>query len=133
MTYTQRSAFILNANAKSVTDRVVAQLVRLIPSGDLFYSKSMQDSEHYCQTILERGYGFVFSGGGDGTAVNAINTLTRISKRQRDIQLPKIGILRLGTGNAMAQVVSAQKPFWDVSHIVQGGAIGQRQLQLVEC
>ncbi len=133
MSYAQRSAFILNANAKSVTDRVVAQLVKLIPSGDLFYSKSMQDSENYYQTILDRGYGFVFSGGGDGTAVNAINTLNKISKRHRDIQLPRIGILKLGTGNAMAQVVSAQKPFWDVSHIVQGGTIEQKPLQLVEC
>ncbi|MEI6806510.1 MAG: diacylglycerol kinase family protein [Myxococcaceae bacterium] len=133
MSYTQRSAFILNANAKSVTDRVVAKLVKLIPSGDLFYSKSMQDSENYYQTILDRGYGFVFSGGGDGTVVNAINTLTRISKKQRDIQLPRIGVLKLGTGNAMAQVVSAQKAFWDVSHIVQGGIIEQKPLQLVEC
>jgi diacylglycerol kinase family enzyme len=133
MSYAQRSAFILNANAKSVTDRVVAKLVKLIPAGDLFYSKSMQDSENYYQTILERGYGSVFSGGGDGTVVNAINTLNRISKRHRDIQLPKIGVLKLGTGNAMAQVVNAQKAFGDVSHIVRGGAIEQKHLQLVEC
>lgn len=133
MSYAHKSAFILNANAKSVTDRVVAKLVKLIPSGDLFYSKSMQDSENYCQTILDRGYGFVFSGGGDGTAVNAINTLNRIGKRCKDTQLPKIGILKLGTGNAMAQVVSARKPFWDVNHIVQGGDIGQKPLQMVEC
>lgn len=133
MSYAQKSAFILNANAKSVTDKVVAKLVKLIPSGDLFYSKSMQDSENYYRTILDRGYGFVFSGGGDGTAVNAINTLNKIGKHSRTIQLPKIGILKLGTGNALAKLVSAQKPFWDVSHIVQGGAIEQKQLQLVEC
>lgn len=133
MSYAQKSAFILNANAKSVTDRVVEKLAELIPSGDLFYSKSLMDSENYYQTILNRGYGFVFSGGGDGTAVNAINTLSRIGKRHRNVQLPKIGILKLGTGNAMAQVVSAQKAFWDVNHVVQGGMIEQKTLQLVEC
>ena len=133
MSYAYKSAFILNANAKSVTDRVVAKLVKLVPSGDLFYSKSLQDSENYCKTILERGYGFVFSGGGDGTAVNAINTLLKVSKYGRETRLPSIGILKLGTGNAMAQVVQAKKPFWDVSHIVQGGDISPKELQLVEC
>lgn len=133
MSYSERSAFVLNANAKSVTDRVVAKLVKLIPSGDLFYSKSMEDSESYYRTILDRGYGFVFSGGGDGTAVNAINTLHRIAKKERATQLPKIGILKLGTGNAMAQVVGAQKAFSDVRHIVQGGTIDQKPIQLVEC
>ncbi len=133
MSYAERSAFVLNANAKSVSDRVVAKLVKLIPAGDLFYSKSMQDSENYYRTILDRGYGFVFSGGGDGTAVNAINTLHRIAQKERATSLPRIGILKLGTGNAMAQVVKARKAFSDVHHIVQGGAIDQKPIQLVEC
>ncbi|MES2504871.1 MAG: diacylglycerol kinase family protein [Myxococcota bacterium] len=132
MSYSERSAFVLNANAKSVTDRVVAGLVKLVPAGDLFYSKSMQDSENYYRTILDRGYGMVFNGGGDGTVVNAINTMHRIAKTEK-MQLPKIGILKLGTGNAMAQVVKAQKAYWDVSHIVQGGAIQEKPLHLVEC
>ncbi|MBL4819155.1 MAG: hypothetical protein JKY15_08045 [Deltaproteobacteria bacterium] len=133
MSYSQRSAFVLNANAKSVTDRVVAKLVKLIPSGDLFYSKSMKDSENYYRTILDRGYRFVFSGGGDGTAINAINTLHRIADKERVSQLPQVGILKLGTGNAMAQVVGAKRAFGDVHHIVQGGDIEKKTMSLVEC
>ncbi|MBH1989147.1 MAG: hypothetical protein I8H75_02005 [Myxococcaceae bacterium] len=133
MSYSNRTAFVLNANARSVTDQVVAKLVKLIPAGDLFYSKSMEDSENHYQTILERGYGFVFNGGGDGTVVNAINTLHRISRKCRNTQLPKVGILKLGTGNAMAQLVDAKRAYADVSHIVQGGTIFQKPISLVEC
>lgn len=133
MTYASKTAFVLNANAKSVTDRVVAKLVKLVPSGDLFYSKTMKDSENHYQTILDRGYGFVFNGGGDGTVVNAINTLHRISQKCKITQLPRVGILKLGTGNAMAQLVNAEKAYSDVEHIVQGGVIQQKPIELVEC
>ena len=35
---TNRSAFLLNANAKNVSDRVLNDLVGVIPAGDLFYA-----------------------------------------------------------------------------------------------
>ena len=131
--YTDRSAFILNANAKSVTDRVVSRLVDLIPAGDLFYSRSLKESENFYRTILRRGYARVFSGGGDGTLVNAINTIRRLSKNGLNNQIPAIGVLKLGTGNAMASIVGARSPWIDVNHVVKGGMITTRPMNLVEC
>jgi diacylglycerol kinase family enzyme len=131
--YTDKSAFILNANAKSVTDRVVSRLVDLIPAGDLFYSRSLQESENFYRTILTRGYARVFSGGGDGTLVNAINTIRRLSKNEPSNPIPAIGVLKLGTGNAMASIVGAQSPWIDVNHVVKGGMITTRPMNLVEC
>ncbi len=131
--YTSRSAFVLNANAKSVTDRVVSRLVDLIPAGDLFYSRSLKESENFYRTILRRGYARVFSGGGDGTLVNAINTLRRLSRNELNNSIPAIGILKLGTGNAMASIVGAQSAWVDVHHVIKGGQISSRPMNLVEC
>lgn len=131
--YASRSAFVLNANAKSVSDKVVNRLAELIPAGDLFYSRSMKESEHFYETILRRGYSRVFSGGGDGTLVNAINTLQRLTKNLKLKQLPAVGILRLGTGNAVASLIGAKDPWTDTHHVVQGGAVSTRPINMVHC
>jgi hypothetical protein len=52
--YVGRSAFVLNANAKSVTDRTVSRLVDLVPAGDLFYCRSLGEEllSHHFATWL---------------------------------------------------------------------------------
>jgi diacylglycerol kinase family enzyme len=131
--YAGRTAFVVNANAKSVTDKTVNRLVDMVPAGDLFYSRSMKDSETYYRTILRRGYSRVFSGGGDGTVVNAINTMREIAKQERIERLPAVGILKLGTGNALGSVVGAKAPWLDVNHVVKGGKTSALPMTMVEC
>lgn len=130
--YRQRTAFVLNANAKNVSDRLIRRLVPMIPAGDLYCSSGMLQANEQFKWILEKGYGQVFSGGGDGTIVATINILNMISSKYR-LQLPKIGILKLGTGNALASVLGAEKATRDVRHIINGGRIAEAKIGMVLC
>lgn len=130
--YNRRTAFVLNANAKNVSDRLIRRLMPLIPAGDLYCSRGMAQANEQFKWILNKGYGQVFSGGGDGTVMATINILNLIAAKSR-IELPKIGILRLGTGNALASVLGAKKAANDVQHIVSGGSVVPTKIGMVEC
>lgn len=129
----RRTAFVLNANAKSVNYRVIRRFKRVIPKRDLFLSQSFQHSEDILREICRRGYDHVFSGGGDGTFVNLINNLKQVAKKDGIISVPSVGILRLGTGNAIASAVDAHNPGVDVRHIMMGGTVSTKPISMVEC
>ncbi len=130
---TQRSAFLLNANAKNVTDRVLNDLVGVIPAGDLFYARSMEDSEAFLRTILKRGYTQVFTGGGDGTLVTTMNMLQKIMQEENVQRKPAMGVLKLGTGNAMATALGAGHALRDVHQVIGETDKEHRDLHMVEC
>ena len=105
--FARRSAFLLNANARAVTDELIERLAEIVPAGDLFLSRTLEDAEVFVRTIARRGYGQVFLGGGDGTLVTTLK-LMRIVVEAEGLAAPAIGVLKLGTGNAMAKVMGAQ-------------------------
>ncbi len=98
-----RFAVVLNRNAKKVTREVAEMSGELVPPEDLFLSSSAGDSQEIARIIIERGYETVFAGGGDGTVMHLINQLARYPLDRQ----PAVGILMLGTGNAMARMVSS--------------------------
>lgn len=128
-----RSAFLLNAKAKSVGGALLDRLIEMVPTGDLYLSHSINDSQKYVRTILDKGYGQVFSGGGDGTLMNTISTIYQLAKEQKCSSVPQVGVLRLGTGNAVASVLGAQRPLVDVNHVLSGGRIAKRPLHMIRC
>jgi diacylglycerol kinase family enzyme len=113
-------AVLLNANARSVSESLRRELENFVPAKDLFYSRSFEDARRIARTVLDRGYRTVLTGGGDGTFVGYVNCLyeqAMLGARPaqsagaalklapipaRDIRLPRIGVLKLGTGNAVA-------------------------------
>jgi diacylglycerol kinase family enzyme len=56
--------------------------------------------------LINRGYGTVLTGGGDGTFTVMVTQIVREAERQHK-PLPRFGFLKLGTGNALAWVVGA--------------------------
>lgn len=100
---TDRFAVVLNRNAKRVNEKVEEISGELVDPDDLFLSSSAEDSEKIAQVILDRGYETVFAGGGDGTVMHLINSVAHQPLEEQ----PTIGILKLGTGNAMARMVSS--------------------------
>jgi diacylglycerol kinase family enzyme len=105
-----RVAVLLNANARRVTPRVVRSLKHVVPEDDLFLSRSALDARRIAQAVLDRRYQTVFCGGGDGTFMGFVNhVLSEIELRGEDRRqrAPRFGVLRLGTGNALASLVSA--------------------------
>jgi diacylglycerol kinase family enzyme len=102
----ERIAVIVNGNAKSVTEEVLATLDEILEAGDLFVSRSVDEGAAMARTIVERGYGTVLTGGGDGTFTNVVTQVVKAA-RERGVAPPRFGMLRLGTGNSLAWVVGA--------------------------
>lgn len=104
---TDRVAVVVNGNARQVTGDLVDTLDQIVQSGDLFVSRSLEEGQDIARTIVERGYPTVLTGGGDGTFVQMVTWVARIAQ-ELERPLPRFGLLRLGTGNALAWVLGAQ-------------------------
>lgn len=126
-----RTAFLLNANARAVNQRVARRLLEIVPEGDLFFSRSLEDAESFLSTILRRGYDRLFVGGGDGTIVFALNHVRRLCD-EHGFEMPQLGVLKLGTGNAMAHLLGSQSPLVDTWHLTNKGEAETLTVDLIE-
>ncbi len=129
-------AVLLNANAKKVGPKVREAMAALVPAEDLFFSRTFEEGAAHARTILERRYDTLLVGGGDGSITGAINLLVqaseRLSRGSARHALPDIGVLKLGTGNALAHLTGAGRPLDDVSRILSGERPAAQPLRLVE-
>jgi diacylglycerol kinase family enzyme len=101
-----RIAVVVNGNAKSVTAEVIETLDQILDNGDLFVSRRVEESEGIARTLVERGYGTILTGGGDGTFTVVLTAVVQEARR-RGAALPRFGLLRLGTGNSLAWVLGS--------------------------
>jgi len=132
-------AVLLNANARKVDARVVKALSHIVPEEDLFLSRSELDARRITQTVLERGYPLVFTGGGDGTFMGFVNEFLRQMEprgRFAGQLMPRFGVLKLGTGNGLANFVNASNPsgdgiLHDVVRALAGDVAGVRRMDMV--
>ncbi|MBI4510095.1 MAG: hypothetical protein HY698_10710 [Deltaproteobacteria bacterium] len=102
----RRVAVVLNVNAHKVDDETLAWMRAVVPRQDLFVSKALDEGQRIADEIVRRGYEAVMWGGGDGTFSQGVAALVAASVR-RGVDLPEVGVLRLGTGNAVAYTVGA--------------------------
>jgi diacylglycerol kinase family enzyme len=105
----QRVAVIVNENARGVRQRVIDDLQELVPPHDLYLSRSLDHSRQIAARVVERAYDTILLGGGDGTFVQCLSDVAAESRR-RGQALPSVGVLRLGTGNALADCLGASRP-----------------------
>lgn len=101
-----RVAVVVNGNARNVTTEVISTLHQIMMGGDLFVSRSLVEAAEIAKTLVERGYGTVLTGGGDGTFTTMVTKVVKEAEQQGK-PLPRFGFLKLGTGNALAYVVGA--------------------------
>jgi hypothetical protein len=106
---TDRIAVVLNGNARSVSRDIVSLLDQIVMGGDLYVSRSLAEGEEIARAIVFRGYGTVLTGGGDGTFVHTVTHVVK-EARAHGVKPPRFGILRLGTGNALAWVLGNSPP-----------------------
>ena len=133
-TAADRVAVVVNGNAKQVNDELVESLDQIVQSGDLFVSRSLGEGREIARTIVERGYPTVLTGGGDGTFVQMVSWVIS-SAEVAGKPFPRFGLLKLGTGNALAWVLGAQNErgrgvVADLARLRHEG--GSRQLRLLE-
>jgi diacylglycerol kinase family enzyme len=102
-------------------------------SGDLFVSRRIEDAREIAKTLVARGYGTVLTGGGDGTFTVTVTEVMHEAQRQNRPP-PRFGLLRLGTGNAIAWVVGASKAKEGLAADIQRlrEDAGSRPIRLIE-
>ncbi len=126
----ERVAVVVNGNAKRVTDDLVEILDQIVQSGDLFVSRSLEEGQDIARRIVDRGYPTVLTGGGDGTFTQVVTWIVRAA-RDRGVEPPRFGFLKLGTGNALAWALGAQAgAVADLGRLRREG--GSRALRLLE-
>lgn len=102
-------AVVLNKNARGVTPRMIRRVSGLLEGRDLFVSESREHCRSIAEQLVAGGYQTVLFGGGDGTFVGCLNTLLTASARAGR-PLPRLGVLRLGTGNALGYYLGISPP-----------------------
>jgi diacylglycerol kinase family enzyme len=98
-------AVVLNGNAKAVTESVIRELGQVVDGESVFVSQSTEQSRFIARTLIHRRYDVVFCGGGDGTFSQVVTDVLALAPARS----PRFGILRLGTGNALATSLGASK------------------------
>lgn len=96
---------MVNPNARGVDAALVRRLRAIVAPDALFVSGSLAEMAHVARWIVHRRFDVVLCGGGDGTftrCVSEVRALTRAA--------PAFGVLRLGTGNALADTLAAPSP-----------------------
>lgn len=97
---------VLNPNARAVGARVIRQLRELTSADALLISESPEHAGLIARQIVQGGYETVLCGGGDGTFTRLVSEVLAL----RPLRRPAFGLLRLGTGNALANVLGAARP-----------------------
>jgi diacylglycerol kinase family enzyme len=124
------TAVLLNANAKQVSPRVREALSGLVPEGNLFFSRDPDEAHCIADAVVARGFSTVFTGGGDGTFVSWVNHILDRAETH-SAPAPRFGVLALGTGNAVAEMVGAGRPLDDLRRHLSGEVLPGRRLDLV--
>lgn len=129
-----RVAVVVNGRARYVTKELVQTLDQIVRRGDLFVSRSLEEARDIARIIVERGYPTVLTGGGDGTFVQMVTAIVRAAEAIGR-PFPRFGLLKLGTGNALAWVLGAQSKrgrgvIADLARLQSEG--GSRTLRLIE-
>ena len=123
-------AVVINANAGRVTDRLTNSLRDMVPKNRLFLTKSQLHARDVIEYCVDKNIDTVFAGGGDGTIVDVINNVNDF--RERSETLPAVGVLRLGTGNALASWLGSENPIRDIQAWNNGRSHSLQQVQMVE-
>jgi diacylglycerol kinase family enzyme len=115
----------VNGNARRLRGRVRSRLERALP-GRVRFTESLEEARTTIRAEVKRGADLIVLGGGDGTVVMGL-TLIGEACRGAGRAEPAIGILRLGSGNAIADTLGAgDDVVEDLERLVRGG--GRRQV-----
>ncbi len=143
----EKIAVVLNANARRVTKSVVKRMWRLVGKEHVYFSHSLDEAGNFVREIVQQGYGTVVCGGGDGTLTNLINMLykyidesndwrRRVYERTGEVQpllsAPRIGALKLGTGNGLSGVLGTSNPVKNVARLLEGKVANTVTIPMIE-
>jgi diacylglycerol kinase family enzyme len=125
-----RAVAIVNANGRGLTSKLRTRLERTLP-GNVRFTESLDEARTTIRAEIRRGTDLVILGGGDGTVVMGL-TLIGEACRGYGKREPMIAVLRMGSGNAIADTVAASDDvIADLSRLSRGAGT-QRVLPLLD-
>ncbi len=123
-------AVVVNLKARHGSEAIGRMVRDLLPRARLTVTRSLDDVRRWIdRDLAPNPPALLLSGGGDGTAVALINEL-----RSRQVDVARLGVLRLGTGNGWANVTGAPRPEQAIARIaaLAGREPPTRRFALVE-
>jgi diacylglycerol kinase family enzyme len=130
----KRYAVLLNACAKQWNGAMHQSILRYVSSRDLFLTDTFAQAKRTVERLLQSDYDAIFTGGGDGTImflVNAVEQAIRAGKLERDAA-PPIGVLKLGTGNALAYYLGSGEVLDDLRALREGAKMRVHEVSMLE-
>jgi diacylglycerol kinase family enzyme len=125
-----RAVAVVNGNARRLGARLRAKLERTLP-GRVRFTDSLEDARTVIRAEIRRGVDLLVLGGGDGTVVMGLVLLAEAC-RGAGRDEPALGVLRLGSGNAIADTLGASEDVVeDLARLVRGAGV-RRTLPLIE-
>ncbi|HUS29278.1 MAG TPA: diacylglycerol kinase family protein [Kofleriaceae bacterium] len=125
-----RAVAIVNGNARRLRGRLRSRLEKALP-GRVRFTESLDEARTTIRAEVKRGAELIVLGGGDGTVVMGL-TLIGEACRGAGKAEPSIGILRLGSGNAIADTLGAgDDVVEDLERLVRGGG-RRRTVPMIE-
>jgi hypothetical protein len=117
-----RAVAIVNGTARRLSERLRGRLARALPGGVVF-TRSLEEARGAIRAEVARGVDLIVLGGGDGTVVMGL-ALIGEACRGAGRPEPAIGVLRLGSANAVADAVGASAdPAADLARLVRGEGV----------
>ncbi len=114
-----RAVAIVNDHARRAGGRAARQLEAALP-GRVRRTRSLAEARDVLHAEIAGGLDLVVFGGGDGTVVMGLQLLAEAC-RGAGRPPPAIGVLRLGSGNAIADAAGASAdPAADLARLVRG-------------
>lgn len=124
----------MNALAKGWSGERHQTIQKLIPAEDLYLTDNFRQAERTIDALLNRDYDIIFTGGGDGTIiflVNAIERRIRNGMLDRE-EAPPVGVLRMGSGNAIANFVGCGPATDSLKALRAGAPLTVHSLRLID-
>jgi diacylglycerol kinase family enzyme len=125
-----RAVAIVNGNARRLRGRLRSRLERAMPGGVRF-TTTLDEARATIRAEVRRGVDLLVLGGGDGTVVMGL-TLIGEACRGAGRPEPAIAILRLGSGNAIADSVGASDDAVEDLARLSRGAGTRRTVPLID-
>jgi diacylglycerol kinase family enzyme len=129
-----RFAVLLNARAKGWTGKLHHDIQRFVSAQDLYLTDDFRQAERTVDKLLAANYDAIFTGGGDGTIcylMSAIDERIQSGAVRRE-DAPPVGVLRMGTGNAIATFVGAGAPAEDLRALKAGAPLIVHDVDMLE-
>ncbi len=102
----RKVAVVLNGNARAVTDATVREVRGVLSDETLFISRDLEQWRFIARRIVNENFDTVICGGGDGTFARCVSDILAL----RPASAPAFGVLKLGTGNALASTLGSSTP-----------------------